>query len=77
VKNPIMTGSEVPSERKKRRDEVFPGKSQCASAEKKNADRPKPERTKPTVVARWIIQGRYDIISIDPISDLLNAPGSF
>lgn len=58
----MMTGNEVPSERKRRRDDVFPGKNERARAEKKNADRPNPERTKPTVVARWIIQGRHEFI---------------
>jgi len=52
VKNPRITGSDVPRERKSRKDEVFPGKNQCDRLEKKNAESPKPERTKPTVVAR-------------------------
>ena len=48
----MMTGKEVPSERRRRREDVFPGKNTCASEEKKKAESPKPESTKPTVVAR-------------------------
>jgi len=52
VRKPTITGKDVPSARNRSKDEVSPGKSQWARVEKKKADSPKPERTKPTVVAR-------------------------
>jgi hypothetical protein len=52
VRYPMMMGREVPSDRKRRKDEVLSGKNQRARAEKKKADKPNPESTKPTVVAR-------------------------
>jgi hypothetical protein len=53
-----MEGKEVPRERRRRNDDVFPGKNHCARVENKKADRPKPESTKPTVVARYHIQNK-------------------
>lgn len=52
-----MTGKEVPSDRKRRKEEVFPGNNHCARVEKIKADRPNPASTNPTVVARCSTPG--------------------
>jgi hypothetical protein len=45
-------GIVVPRARTKRKSDVFPGKSVCAIVEKKNADNPNPDTTRPVTVAR-------------------------
>lgn len=45
--------SAVPNDSRSRNDDVSPGNRTCASVEKKNAERPKPESTIPVVVARY------------------------
>jgi hypothetical protein len=57
VNNPMMIGKEVPSERRRRKEEVFPGNKDRARVENRKADRPKPASAKPTVVARCLILG--------------------
>ena len=50
-KKPIIIGSEVPKDKSKRNSDVSPGYAMCAMVENKNADKPKPERTRPVVDA--------------------------
>lgn len=52
VNNATSMGIEVARERRSRRADVSPGNKMCAIVEKKNAERPKPDRTRPVVVAR-------------------------
>jgi hypothetical protein len=49
-KKPRIIGSDVPKARRRRKDEVSPPKRACPTAEKKNAERPKPDNTKLVVV---------------------------
>jgi hypothetical protein len=51
-KNPNIIGSAVPSERMSKKWDASPGKNIREIVEKRKAERPKPERTRPTVVAR-------------------------
>jgi hypothetical protein len=51
-KNPKIIGIEVPSARTSRKSDVLPGKRVCERDEKKNAESPKPDMTRPTVTAR-------------------------
>ena len=52
-KNPIIMGMVVPTERRRRNEDVFPGKNQRERFEKRKAERPKPDMTRPAAVARW------------------------
>ena len=52
-KNPIIMGTAVPTERRSRKDDVFPAKKRRESVENRKAERPKPEMTRPVAVARW------------------------
>jgi len=52
-KNPKIIGIAVPSASTSRKSDVLPGKSVCEIDEKKNAESPKPDMTRPTVTARW------------------------
>jgi hypothetical protein len=45
-------GSDVPRERSSRKDETLSANAICAIMEKKNADRPNPDITRPVEVAR-------------------------
>jgi hypothetical protein len=49
-KNPMIIGSEVPTARRSRKEEVFPAKSEREMEEKRNAESPKPEITSPVVI---------------------------
>ena len=53
-KNPIIIGNEVPKANTSRKEEVFPRNMVWDMVEKKKADRPKPDRTIPVVVALCI-----------------------
>jgi hypothetical protein len=55
-KKPRIIGSDVPRARRRRKYEVFPPKRACPTAEKKNAERPKPDNTKLVVVDRCRVQ---------------------
>ena len=46
-KYPKIIGSEVPIAKTRRKSEVFPGKKECAIAENKKAERPKPDNSSP------------------------------
>ena len=52
MNRPISIGVAVPMARVSSKADVFPGKSVCASREKKKAESPKPDMTRPVVVAR-------------------------
>jgi hypothetical protein len=52
-KKPSIIGNDVPSARTRRKDEVLPANKACDNVEKKNAERPKPDNTKPVVVVRF------------------------
>ena len=51
-KTPTSIGRDVPSERRRRKEEVSPGKTVCAIVENRNADSPNPDSTSAVVVAR-------------------------
>jgi hypothetical protein len=51
-KNPKTIGIAVPRQRTSRKSDVLPGKRMCEMDEKKNAESPKPDMTRPTVMAR-------------------------
>jgi hypothetical protein len=51
-KKPKIIGIEVPSPSTSKKSDVLPGKSMCEMEEKKNADSPKPDMTRPTGIAR-------------------------
>ena len=51
-KNPMIMGMEVLIERRSRNDDVFPAKKRRERVENKKAERPKPDTTIPTAVAR-------------------------
>ena len=52
-KMPMIIGKAVPSASMRRNVEVSPGKNTWERVEKRKAERPNPERTRPTVVARF------------------------
>jgi len=52
-KNPKIMGIDVPSPSTSRKSDVLPGKSVCEIDEKKNAESPNPDMTRPTVTARY------------------------
>ena len=52
--NPRTMGMDVPSARTRRNSDVSPGKSRYDMLEKKKAERPKPDMTIPTAVARYV-----------------------
>lgn len=64
-KKPTIMGIDVPRARRRRKDEVSPGKTVCAIVEKKNADSPKPDITSPVVEARYTkgYEAHSDIVS--------------
>ena len=51
-KKPMTMGIDVPIARTSRNSDVSPGNMTCAIVENRNADRPNPEMTRPTTVAR-------------------------
>ena len=53
-KSPVITGIAVPSPSTSKKPDVLPGKRMCEMEEKKNAERPKPDMTKLTAMARWM-----------------------
>lgn len=52
MSKPTSIGAAVPMARINRKVDVSPGENVCASRENKNAESPKPDRTRPVVVAR-------------------------
>ena len=52
-KNPTIIGMAVPIASKRRNEDVFPAKNKRESVENRKAERPKPDMTRPTAVARW------------------------
>jgi len=46
-------GSEVPRARSSKKDDMFPANAAWAMTEKKNADKPNPDKTIPVEVARY------------------------
>lgn len=53
TKKPMTMGMEVPRARTRRNSEVLPGKRMWDIEEKRNAERPKPDITMATAVARY------------------------
>ena len=51
----MIIGMDVPRAKTRKKDDVSPGKNRCAMLEKKKADRPKPEMTRPVVDALCIV----------------------
>jgi hypothetical protein len=51
----MIIGMDVPSAKTRKKDDVSPGKNRCAMLEKKKAERPKPEMTRPVVDALCIV----------------------
>lgn len=51
-KNPSIIGKEVPNDSSRRNEAVSPAVKTCDRVEKKKADNPKPEMTRPVVEPR-------------------------
>ena len=51
---PMRGGTDVPKERRRRKSDVLPGKKRWAIEEKRNAESPNPDITRPVTVARFV-----------------------
>lgn len=78
--SPKIIGSEVPIAKTRRKSDVFPGKTECAIAENKKADSPKPDNTNPVKLVLYAWQsksrdeGRVGRMGFEHLQDV---PGSF
>jgi hypothetical protein len=68
---PMSIGIAVPRARTSKKPEASPGNSVCASSENQKAESPKPDKTRPVVVARALDGKLFAVVFIAALSPAL------